>query len=200
MVIEVPPGLQGILDDFFQRPICSDGQIEGRSLVRRRRPARAGPRQGRQVPDAAAGLHGHAAGRVISRFARAPMACSSSGAGSSRIRKHLADAGRGHGADAHLSARQEGQREADAVPERIGDARQHAVSAGRQRVRHAASLHRARSMSIPPTWKCAACWPRSASSRASRSRPTPARANCSTRPRAPPTASPTPSRISRRRS
>ena len=27
MVIDVPPGLQGILDDFFQRPICSVGQI-----------------------------------------------------------------------------------------------------------------------------------------------------------------------------
>ena len=30
IVIEVPPGLQGILDDFFQRPICSEGQIGGR--------------------------------------------------------------------------------------------------------------------------------------------------------------------------
>jgi hypothetical protein len=30
IVIEVPPGLQGILDDFFQRPICSEGQIDGR--------------------------------------------------------------------------------------------------------------------------------------------------------------------------
>ena len=30
MVIEVPPQLQGILDDLFQRPICSIGQIEGR--------------------------------------------------------------------------------------------------------------------------------------------------------------------------
>ncbi len=30
MVIEVPPGLQGILDDFFQRPICSEGPIDGR--------------------------------------------------------------------------------------------------------------------------------------------------------------------------
>jgi len=30
LVIEVPPGLQGILDDFFQRPICSVGEIEGR--------------------------------------------------------------------------------------------------------------------------------------------------------------------------
>jgi len=30
IVIEVPPGLQGILDDFFQRPICSEGEINGR--------------------------------------------------------------------------------------------------------------------------------------------------------------------------
>lgn len=30
MVIEAPPGLQGILDDFFQRPICSERPIEGR--------------------------------------------------------------------------------------------------------------------------------------------------------------------------
>ena len=30
LVIEVPPGLQGILDDFYQRPICSVGEIEGR--------------------------------------------------------------------------------------------------------------------------------------------------------------------------
>jgi hypothetical protein len=30
LVIEVPPGLQGILDDFFQRPVCSTGEIEGR--------------------------------------------------------------------------------------------------------------------------------------------------------------------------
>jgi len=30
MVIEVPPGLQGILDDFWQRPICSERKIDGR--------------------------------------------------------------------------------------------------------------------------------------------------------------------------
>ena len=30
LVIEVPPGLQGILDDFFQRPIHSVGDIGGR--------------------------------------------------------------------------------------------------------------------------------------------------------------------------
>jgi hypothetical protein len=30
IVIEVPPGLQGILDDFFQRPLRSEGEINGR--------------------------------------------------------------------------------------------------------------------------------------------------------------------------
>jgi hypothetical protein len=30
LVIEAPPGLQGILDDFFQRPICSAGKIAGK--------------------------------------------------------------------------------------------------------------------------------------------------------------------------
>jgi hypothetical protein len=30
MVIEVQPGLQGILDDFWQRPIRSEGKIDGR--------------------------------------------------------------------------------------------------------------------------------------------------------------------------
>jgi hypothetical protein len=30
MVIEVPPGLQGILDDFWQRPIYSEGEINGK--------------------------------------------------------------------------------------------------------------------------------------------------------------------------
>jgi hypothetical protein len=30
IVIEVPPGLQGILDDFFQRPVPTVGEIDGR--------------------------------------------------------------------------------------------------------------------------------------------------------------------------
>jgi hypothetical protein len=30
LVIDAPPGLQGILDDFRQRPICSVGQIDGK--------------------------------------------------------------------------------------------------------------------------------------------------------------------------
>ena len=33
LVIEVPPGLQGILDDFWQRPLRSEGQINGRYLT-----------------------------------------------------------------------------------------------------------------------------------------------------------------------
>jgi hypothetical protein len=41
-VIEAPPGLQGILDDFWQRPICSDGAkvVEQRLL---KQPPRDGP-------------------------------------------------------------------------------------------------------------------------------------------------------------
>lgn len=31
MVIEVPPGIQGILDDFYQRPVCSEGMIDGKT-------------------------------------------------------------------------------------------------------------------------------------------------------------------------
>ncbi|WP_144146835.1 DUF1254 domain-containing protein [Paraburkholderia sp. BCC1884] len=31
IVIEVPPGLQGIIDDFWQRPICSEGKINGKA-------------------------------------------------------------------------------------------------------------------------------------------------------------------------
>jgi hypothetical protein len=30
LVVEVPAGLEGILDDFWQRPVRSDGQIDGR--------------------------------------------------------------------------------------------------------------------------------------------------------------------------
>jgi len=30
LIVEVPPGLQGILNDFWQRPIRSEGQIDGR--------------------------------------------------------------------------------------------------------------------------------------------------------------------------
>jgi len=30
IVIEAPPGLHGVLDDFFQRPIASEGEIDGR--------------------------------------------------------------------------------------------------------------------------------------------------------------------------
>ena len=86
MVIEVPPGLQGILDDFCQRPICSEGEIDGRVWCGDVGLARTRPRQGRQVPGPAAGLQGRRSRRATSRCARAPTACSCSGAASSRTR------------------------------------------------------------------------------------------------------------------
>ncbi len=56
MVLEVPPGLQGILDDFFQRPICNPepsdektsvpGTLLQRHLVRRRQDC-PGPDKGK---------------------------------------------------------------------------------------------------------------------------------------------------------
>ena len=86
MVIEVPPGLQGILDDFWQRPIPSEGQIEGRDW--------SGD-VGLPGPDAGKGgkylilpawTTGVTFRRVISPIARALTASSFSGAVSSRIR------------------------------------------------------------------------------------------------------------------
>ena len=87
IVIELPPGLQGILDDFYQRPICSDGKIEGRIWC---------GDVGLPGPD-----HGKGGKYLIwpptirvnrqqatSRRARAHMGCSSSGGASSRIRNN----------------------------------------------------------------------------------------------------------------
>jgi hypothetical protein len=55
MVIEAPPGLQGILDDFWQRPIRMVGQFEGRDWSGE--VGLPGPdKAGRQVSRTAAGL------------------------------------------------------------------------------------------------------------------------------------------------
>ncbi len=58
LVIEVPPGLQGIIDDFWQRPIPSVGEIDGRSWSGD--VGLPGPDQGRggKYLISAAGLHG----------------------------------------------------------------------------------------------------------------------------------------------
>ena len=84
MVIEVPPGLQGIIDDFFQRPIESVGEIDGRNWSGDVGLPGPDSRQGRQVPDPAAGLQRRRRRPATSPTARAPMASSSSGAASSR--------------------------------------------------------------------------------------------------------------------
>ena len=89
MVIEVPPGLQGILDDFWQRPICSGREIDGRNWCGDVGLPGPDKGKGRQVSDPAAGLPGRGSDRAISPIAPAPMACSSSGAAFSRIRKQL---------------------------------------------------------------------------------------------------------------
>ena len=88
MVIEVPPGLQGILDDFWQRPITSVGEIEGRRW--------AGD-VGLPGPDRGKGGNTWFFRRTIrvrfrkaiSPTAAAPMAYSCSGAASSMTRSNL---------------------------------------------------------------------------------------------------------------
>jgi hypothetical protein len=85
IVIEAPPGLQGIVDDFFQRPICSVGQIEGKQWCGD--VGLPGPDKGKGgkylllPPDFASATR-----RAFSRTAPARMASSSFGAVSSRIR------------------------------------------------------------------------------------------------------------------
>src|SRR5262249_22826647 len=103
LVIEVPPGLQGILDDFYQRPICSIGEIEGRGWC------------------GDVGLPGPDHGRGGTYLLLPPDYEGTSPEATCRT-------GRRNGKDAHLSARQGSRSEADAVSERIGRARQHAVS------------------------------------------------------------------------
>ena len=188
MVIEVPPGLQGILDDFFQRPICSEGKIAGRIWCGD--VGLPGPDKGKggkylllppdfkgKAPPGYLTFRSRTYGVFVfwRGFFKDPNAAGS--------------AGEGHGAHAHLSARQARCRQADAVPQRIADACQYALPDRRQRVRHAGALHRARVCRSARTWRCAACSPRSASSKANRSSRMRTLASCSTRRREPPAAS-----------
>jgi hypothetical protein len=85
LVIEVPPGLEGILDDFWQRPIRSEGEIDGREWAGD--VGLPGPDHGKGgkylvlPPDLKATFH-----QGISPTARVPMESSSSGAAFSKIR------------------------------------------------------------------------------------------------------------------
>ena len=87
MVIEVPPGLQGILDDFFQRPICSEGErsTDGNWCGDVGLPGPDKGKGGKYLvlpPD----YKGAVPLGLLHLSARAPTACSCSGAASSRTR------------------------------------------------------------------------------------------------------------------
>ena len=103
IVIEAPPGLQGILDDFFQRPIPSEGRIDGRMWYGD--VGLPGPDKGKggKSSDPAARLHGQSSRRVLDatlanlRRVRL-LARVLQGSEATRL------AGEGHAANAHLSA------------------------------------------------------------------------------------------------
>ena len=162
MVIEVPPGLQGILDDFWQRPICSVGEIDGRSGAAMSvcpAPTRA---------RAASTWSCRRTTRARSRRAISPTARGTYGVfvfwrGFFKDPKQLEGPVRVMEQTRIYPARQEGKRQADAVPQRLGRPGQHALSAGRHGVRHARRGSSSTNTSIPPTWRCAAWSRRSAS-------------------------------------
>ena len=143
MVIEVPPGLQGILDDFYQRPICSEGEIEGRVWCGD--VGLPGPDQGKggkylvlaarlqgEVPPGYITLRSRTFGVFV--FWRGLLQGPEAACGTRQ----------GDGADQHLPAWQRGRGQADAVSQRVQRTREHAVPAGWLGVRHAVALHRQR--------------------------------------------------------
>jgi hypothetical protein len=83
IVIEVPPGLQGILDDFFQRPICTVETIYERIWCGD--VGLPGPDRGRGATCCPLTSKASRPG-ATSQCARAPTVCSCSGAAFSRIR------------------------------------------------------------------------------------------------------------------
>ena len=107
MVIEVPPGLQGILDDFWQRPICSEGKIDGKTGA-----ATSGcpaPTRARVASIWCCRRITKARFRKVTfRIVRVPTACSCSGAASSRT-ESARRTSQSDGADENISARQEGR-------------------------------------------------------------------------------------------
>jgi hypothetical protein len=126
----VPPGLQGILDDFWQRPIVSVGEIDGRKWAGD--VGLPGPDRGKggkylvlppdykgETPEGyfTLPLRHLWPVRLLARLLQE----------SARTRRTRAR----DGADADLSAGEEGQRQADAIPRRFGRAGEHALSAGR---------------------------------------------------------------------
>ena len=141
MVIEVPPGLQGILDDFWQRPIRSEGQIEGRDWAGD--VGLPGPDHGKGgkylilPPDYKGPVPSgylHLSLRHVWGFCFLAWIFQRSQA--------ALRTGQGDGTDANLSARTGDDGQTNGVPRRVNDARQYAVSAGRLRLRHALAIYR----------------------------------------------------------
>ena len=122
IVIEVPPGLQGILDDFWQRPICSEGEINGRVWCGD--VGLPGPDQGKGgkyliLPPDFKGTTSHRLLHAALTHLWRVRVLAGLLQGSQAARGTCACAG----ADAYLSAGQGSDRQADAISKRIGDAR-----------------------------------------------------------------------------
>ena len=141
MVIEVPPGLQGILDDFWQRPICSEGKIDGRDWCGD--VGLPGPDKGKggkylilppdysgDVPAEFFAYRSRTYGVFVfwRGFFKDPKQLEEPVAVMEQTRIYP------------LGKRSE--READGIPERLGSTGQHALPDRWQRVRHARPLHR----------------------------------------------------------
>ena len=142
MVIEVPPGLQGILDDFWQRPICSERKIGGRIWCGD--VGLPGPDKGKggkyliippdyhgDVPREFFAYRSRTYGVFVfwRGFFKNPQKLGEPVAVMEKTRIYpLGD---------------KKERQAHGIPERVGRTGQHALPDGWQRVRHACPLHRA---------------------------------------------------------
>ena len=119
LVIEAPPGLQGLLDDFFQRPLRSVGRIDGRTWSGD--VGLPGPDRGKGgkyliLPPDFDGSVPLAVLRVSLADVRRVRLLAWILSGSQRARRTRAR----HGTDAHLSARRRARRESDAVSGCVG--------------------------------------------------------------------------------
>ena len=140
IVIEVPPGLQGIIDDFCQRPIPSVGEIDGRKWSGD--VGLPGPDKGKGgkylvlPPD-----YNGAIPTGISRSVRAPTECLSSGAASSRTRSNSKSRCGCWSRPGFIRSGKRNRR-SRCNSRRLGRARQHALPAGWHGVRYAGAVYR----------------------------------------------------------
>jgi hypothetical protein len=139
LVMDAPPGLQGILLDFWQRPI----PVDGGKFRRRRRPVRTRQRRRRQVSVAAARVSGRRAGRSLRlSFATNNVFVF--------LRGFYGDPNELGPAVAHLEQtkiyplRRRGRRQADDLPRCLRRPGHHAADQRRQRLRSPEKARRQR--------------------------------------------------------